>query len=73
MAIENAESTARSAGVEAVAPHEEQALWVVEAALWMHRRSFGMEGDDRLKAEWLITSAMERAVQLLKADVYGEV
>lgn len=59
----------RTAGFE---NGEEAALHYVEAALQAHRQSFGDDEEENRKMEWAVTGLLERAVQILNADVYGE-
>ncbi|MCR6661941.1 MAG: hypothetical protein NVV60_02030 [Luteimonas sp.] len=51
---------------------EEAALHYVEAALAAHRESFGEDCELNRKMQWAVTGLLERAIQILNADVYGE-
>lgn len=50
----------------------EAALNYVEAALEAHRKSFGGSAEETRKMQWAVTGLLERAVQVLYADAYGE-
>lgn len=53
------------------AKHEETVFHYVEAALLAHQESFGEDEEKNCKMQWLVTASLERAVDLLKIDVYG--
>lgn len=50
----------------------EAALLYVEAALGAHRESFGEDAEKNSRMQWATTGLLERAVQLLNKEVYGE-
>jgi hypothetical protein len=51
---------------------EEAALLYVEAALEAHRESFGEDEEKNRKMQWAVTGLLERALQVLHKNVYGE-
>lgn len=50
----------------------EMALRYVEAALEAHRQSFSEDEEKNRILEWAVTGLLERALQLLNKNVYGE-
>lgn len=50
----------------------EQTYYYADAALWAYKESFGLEGEDQARAQWLVTVALEKAVEMLKTETYGK-
>ncbi len=50
----------------------ETALFYVEAALEAHRGSVSEEVEVNRKLQWAVTGLLERALQILDKNVYGE-
>lgn len=51
---------------------KEAALHYVEGALEAHRKSFGGSDEENSRLQWAVTGLLERAVQILNNEVYGE-
>lgn len=66
------EGAAAAAFVDSFERGSEAALNYIEAALEAHRKSFGENREEARKMQWAVTALLERAVQVLNAEVYGE-